>query len=124
MPEDRALWYQKQKQLLYESQTQKVIENIISTSAKEKDKKELINYYQKNIYRMDYKKYREIGCGIIGSGAIESAHRTVIQCRMKLSGQHWSKNGDQNMLRLRIVSMNHQWHKVIDILKKPHSLAA
>ncbi|MEO8764779.1 MAG: hypothetical protein ABI416_10850 [Ginsengibacter sp.] len=38
-------------------------------------------------------------CGIIGSGAIESAHRTVIQKRMKLSGQRWSKCGAQNILK-------------------------
>jgi hypothetical protein len=68
---------------------------------------------------MDYKKYREIGSGIIGSGAIESAHRTVIQKRMKLSGQHWSMSESKNMLRLRVISMNKQWHKVIDVLKRP-----
>ncbi|MDR2286775.1 MAG: hypothetical protein LBE04_04775 [Prevotellaceae bacterium] len=30
---------------------------------------------------MRYKQYRNMGCGIIGSGAIESAHRTLIQKR-------------------------------------------
>jgi hypothetical protein len=40
---------------------------------------------------MDYKHNQTIGCGIIGSGAIESAHRTVVQKQMKLSGQYWSK---------------------------------
>jgi len=58
-------------------------------------------------------------CGIIGSGAIESAHRTVIQKRMKLSGQRWSITGAENMLRLRVISMNKQWAKVVDLLKKP-----
>ena len=66
---------------------------------------------------MKYKEYRNIGCGIIGSGAIESAHRTVIQKRMKQSGQRWSIKGAKNMLRLRIISMNNQWDKVIDLLK-------
>jgi hypothetical protein len=73
---------------------------------------------------MDYKRYRSIGCGIIGSGSIESAHRTVIQKQMKLSGQHWSKTGSQNMLRLRVIAMNRQWHKVIEILKNPTCRAA
>ena len=66
---------------------------------------------------MKYKQYRNIGCGITGSGAIESAHRTVIQKRMKLSGQRWSTKGAKNMLRLRIISMNRQWAKVTDFLK-------
>jgi len=60
---------------------------------------------------------KNIGCGIIGSGAIESAHRTVIQRRMKLSGQRWGIKGAKNMLRLRVIAMNKQWAKVIDFLK-------
>jgi len=32
-------------------------------------------------------------CVLIDSGVIESAHRTVIQKRMKLSGQRWSTKG-------------------------------
>jgi hypothetical protein len=68
---------------------------------------------------MRYKQYRKTGCGIIGSGAIEAAHRTVIQKRMKLAGQRWSITGAKNMLRLRVISMNKQWGKVIDFLKTP-----
>jgi hypothetical protein len=65
-----------------------------------------------------------MGCGIIGSGAIESAHRTVIQKRMKLSGQRWSRQGAKNMLRLRVLAMNKQWAKVIDILKNANITSA
>ena len=68
---------------------------------------------------MKYKQYKTIGCGIIGSGAIESAHRTVIQKRMKQAGQRWSTKGATNMLRLRVISMNKKWAKVIDFLKSP-----
>jgi hypothetical protein len=73
---------------------------------------------------MGYAQYRTVGCGIIGSGAIESAHRTVIQKRMKLSRQCWSMDGVKNILRLKVISMNRQWLKVIDFLKYPHLNAA
>jgi len=66
----------------------------------------IINYYTSNINRMEYKTYKTIGAGIIGSGAIESAHRTLIQCRYKQSGQVWSMDGIQNMLNLRTVYQN------------------
>jgi hypothetical protein len=66
---------------------------------------------------MNYPQYQKMGCGIIGSGAIESAHRTVIQKRMKLSGQRWSKQGAQNMLNLRVVKKNNQWGKIVEISK-------
>jgi Uncharacterised protein family (UPF0236). len=117
-------WCKIQKELLLESEVKKVIENIEQTSAKQKDKDKLTSYYQHNIQRMDYKRYRNLGCGIIGSGAIESAHRTLVQRRMKLSGQHWTKQGAKNMLRLRVISMNKQWYKVIDILKKNYKMAS
>ena len=115
---EKKEWCEKQKELLLSSDVELVLDNIVSTHAKEEDKQRLITYYQNNKKRMRYKQYRNIGCGIIGSGAIESAHRTVIQKRMKLSGQRWSTNGVENMLRLRIISMNKQWSKVIDLFKK------
>lgn len=115
----REKWFREQKELLYDSQVEQVIENIRLTGSSKAEKEKLVNYYQSNVDRMDYRKYRTIGCGIIGSGAIESAHRTVIQKRMKLSGQHWSKTGSKNMLRLRVFSMNKQWHKVIERIKNP-----
>jgi hypothetical protein len=65
---------------------------------------------------MDYKKYRIIGAGLIGSGAIESAHRTVVQKRMKQSGQRWTRNRAQNMLRLRCTRLSGQWDKVINLI--------
>jgi transposase-like protein len=55
---------------------------------------------------------------------IESAHRTVIQQRMKLSGQHGSRDCANNMLRLRVIAMNKQWHKVINQLRLPANRAA
>ena len=43
---------------------------------------------------MQYKTYRQQGL-MIDSGPIEVAHRSVIQQRMKLSGQKWSVQGAQ-----------------------------
>ena len=110
-------WIKKQNDLLLKSEVKQVIKNIKKLSPQNEAAKKLIVYYQVNAYRMDYKKYKNIGAGIIGSGAIESAHRTVIQKRMKLSGQRWSEDGAQNMLRLRTGNMNGQWDKVIQLTK-------
>ena len=116
---EKKKWCEHQKDLLLDSDVEKVLDNINSTNAKETDKKKIKTYYKNNKERMKYKQYRNTGCGIIGSGAIESAHRTVIQKRMKLSGQRWSTKGAVNMLRLRVIAMNKQWAKVIDLLKMP-----
>lgn len=110
-------WIEKQKKLLLNSNVKQVIKNIGKLAPQNKAAKELISYYQANITRMDYKKYKQIGCGVIGSGAIESAHRTVVQKRMKQSGQRWSSTGAQNMLNLRVTYMNERWSNVIDMVK-------
>jgi len=111
-------WAKEQETLLKESEVATVIENIKKEAgAKNKTAQQLMEYYRNNQSRMDYKRYKQIGAKIIGSGAIESAHRTVIQKRMKLSGQRWGKRGAQNMLNLRTTYMNEQWTKVIQLAK-------
>ena len=55
---------------------------------------------------MNYQEYAKIWCGIIGSGAIESARRTLVQKRMKRSWQRWSWKGAQHILNLRVVRKN------------------
>lgn len=113
-------WVEKQRELLLESKATEVIANteaLPTAKRKQKVKAKLLAYVKANQQRMDYQHYRRIGCGIIGSGAIESAHRTVVQKRMKLSGQRWSKKGAKNMLSLRVIYMNNQWNKVIHLAK-------
>ena len=45
----------------------------------------------------------------IGSGEIESAHRYVIQARLKLAGAWWQEETAADMLALRTLRANGQW---------------
>lgn len=45
----------------------------------------------------------------IGSGEVESAHRSVIQARLKLSGAWWKEETAANMLALRTLRANDDW---------------
>lgn len=110
-------WVKKQCDLLMENKVGVVISNVRRLKSTKEEAKKLIEYYQANIDRMNYKDYQKIGCGIIGSGAIESAHRKVIQKRMKQSGQRWSMEGAQNMLNLRVIKCNQQWEKIVALTK-------
>lgn len=47
----------------------------------------------------------------IGSGEVESAHRTLIQKRLKLAGAWWRVDHAQHMLSLRVVRANGHWEK-------------
>jgi Uncharacterised protein family (UPF0236) len=122
--EAKNQWAEQMKELLLDSRVDCVMETVRLLDAKGEDALKLIAYFETNRDRMDYKHYRSIGCGIIGSGAIESAHRTVVQKRMKLSGQRWSRKGAQNMLKLRVTYMNDQYSKIIDLIKADAQQAA
>jgi hypothetical protein len=47
----------------------------------------------------------------IGSGEIESAHRYVLQQRLKLAGAWWKEETAADMLALRTLRANGEWHQ-------------
>ena len=55
----------------------------------------------------------------IGSGEIESAHRYVIQARLKLPGAWWVAANADNMLGLRTLRANNDWQQYWDQLQQP-----
>ena len=118
--DEGTAWAAQQKDRLLGSGVDMVIDAIASTPCRNKAAREardaLLNYYRNNRHRMDYARYRKIGCGIIGSGAIESAHRTIIQKRLKQAGQRWG-NGAQNVMNLRVMNQSGKWYKVIQNIK-------
>lgn len=126
--QQREQWMELQKSLLWESGVQTVLDNLgglcCSTSEAEKGRKDLVRYYQSNQRHMDYRQYRSIGAGLIGSGAIEAAHRNLIHKRMKLSGQRWTMEGAQHLLNLRCAKMSEQWNKVVQLISSPPAKAA
>lgn len=116
----RSDWVSKQKLLLLNDQVEKVISGIkemkCNTLVRQKAKKKILTYYENNKPRMKYKTYRAKGL-LIGSGPIESAHRTVIQKRLKQSGQRWTIKGAQFVANLRVANMSGLWEKVINLIK-------
>ena len=96
----------------------KYIMKIPCDTKKKKEKMEKLKVYiENNIDKMDYPKYIRNNY-LIGSGAIESAHRTVLQRRMKQSGQRWSIEGLKNMINIRALKMSGYWNKVEEIIYK------
>jgi hypothetical protein len=62
-------------------------------------------YFRTNQARMDYPLFRQQGLPL-GSGAVESAGRHLVQLRMKRAGARWSDAGAQAVLavRCRLIS--------------------
>jgi len=101
-----GLWKARLETLLYCGNNDALISELMacldegtSTQALEA-LDDLVRYYRANSTRMDYVKYRSVGLPI-GSGTVESAHRHVLQVRMKRAGQHWSLVRARRMVRLR-----------------------
>lgn len=71
---------------------------------------ETLGYFQNNLHRMDYPRYVANGWSI-GSGAIESACKTVVGQRLKLGGMRWGEKGTDDMCHLRALyrSEPRQW---------------
>lgn len=79
---------------------------------------QMINYFDRNRIRMDYKKYRGMGFSI-GSGAIESANKNVIQRRLKVPGARWNYQNADAMAHLRAEYCNGRFDEICGIQNNP-----
>jgi hypothetical protein len=68
----------------------------------------LANYFERNTPYMHYDQYLANGWPI-ASGVIEGACRHLVKDRCELSGMRWTKDGVENLLRLRAVAANGDW---------------
>ena len=114
----RAIWIKKQEKRLFKDQVDKVIEDIqnlpIKKAADSATKRKILTYYNNNQERMLYGRYQENGL-LIGSGPIEAAHRNVIQQRLKLAGQRWTKPGAQYIANLRVCRKSQRWNRIVEL---------
>lgn len=68
----------------------------------------LLDYLEKNAYRMNYLIYRSRGYQL-GSGAMESLHRSGSQIRLKLPGLKSLPETSQAIFNLRMLDLNGRW---------------
>lgn len=117
-------WIEEQRECLLKSELQTVLQSIQALEIETQLKDSIQEYLSKNAYRMDYQLYRQRGL-FIGSGAIESAHRTVVQKRLKRAGQRWTIQGAQQVLNLRVAWMSQRWKLVRNHIEPfEHQMAA
>lgn len=101
----RAVWKDTIATMLHRGQAADVVAQLqqcafASRGAARKALVDAANYIEKNLARMQYPVFRARGFPI-GSGMIESAHRYVLQARMKLAGQHWDPQRADRLAQLR-----------------------
>jgi hypothetical protein len=90
----------------YRGQAASVIEELKEIQKDTVDQQRLkalllaIGYFEENLPRMNYRKYKRLGLPI-GSGTVESACKNVVGGRMKQGGMTWSQIGADGMLQIR-----------------------
>ena len=72
--------------------------------------RQVTQYVQNNVHRMDYPRYRANGW-LIGSGHVEAACKTVVGQRLKGAGMRWGAQGAHAVATLRALfkSESGQW---------------
>jgi hypothetical protein len=63
---------------------------------------EVVGCLERHAHRMEYPEYLARGW-CIGSGAVESACKTVVGQRLKLAGMRWGEEGAHALCRLRAL---------------------
>lgn len=72
-----------------------------------------INYLAKHAGHMNYQQLREAGLPM-GSGAIESAIRRVVNLRLKGCGTMWLKENAEGMLVIRAAVLTDRWDESLE----------
>jgi|TARA_Y100000294_G_scaffold174805_1_gene193547 hypothetical protein len=126
------LWTKCATDLLWNGHVGELISELeaclfLSRGPKRKAIVDLIRYCKNNRKRMNYASFLEQELPI-GSGIIESAHKHVLQVRMKRAGQHWDPIRADRMATLRAAyrtaGANNLYPAIRRATDKSRSLAA
>ena len=114
-PKKATRWLKKQKARLLMGQTRKILRSLRvhreapAGSETETPVEDAFRYIGQRLEHLHYPEARKANLPI-GSGEVESAHRHVIQQRLKLAGAWWKETNAQAMLNLRVSRANDCWN--------------
>lgn len=113
-PNNEKAWLKQQKEHLKESRIAEVMSALkpyVESRAIPEEHapvRACYRYMNNRLNQLDYKSALDKELPI-GSGEIESAHRYVIQKRLKIAGAWWLEHNAEVMLALRVNRANNDW---------------
>jgi len=114
-PSNPALWLENQKQLLKANRWKQVLNELEAHLEPEALPDEQAparcahRYISRRTGQLDYAG--AIAAELpIGSGLIESAHRHILQQRLKIAGAWWKHENASAIAQLRVLRANHRWN--------------
>ena len=101
---ERPRWVKNQIASISDGKVAEILEELKQKHDKNQNDrlKRLIGYVKRFCDSINYNEYREKGYPI-GSGEIESAHKSVPQKRLKIPGATWHPSSIDPMLALRVL---------------------
>ncbi len=109
---ERKAWLKKQRTRLYRGAVGKVVEEIADLPGeKVQTEKE---YFANRQKQMQYAACKKAGVPI-GSGAVESAMRRIVNLRLKGNGIFWRQDNAEHILLLRCYAKAGRWHHLLPL---------
>jgi len=112
-PKKALGWLKKQKSRLAQGHAKKILRTLQAhrepPGSTETPVQDALRYIGQRLEHLHYAQARQANLPI-GSGEIESAHRHVVQHRLKLAGAWWKPTNAQAMLDLRVARANDCWN--------------
>ncbi|MCP4629555.1 MAG: hypothetical protein GY850_39535 [bacterium] len=106
----RATWVEPRLQDISRGQVDAILSELVREQATTPCHRvqRLIGYLTRFKEAVSYEQFKDQGYPI-GSGEIESAHKSIPQKRLKLPGATWHPDSINPMLALRLVKANEWW---------------
>jgi hypothetical protein len=114
-PEAQEAWMEEQKNRFKTGRAEQVLQSLLphmeapEIADSDAPVRQCYRYLIHRREQLNYQAALERGLPI-GSGEIESAHRYIVQQRLKRPGAWWKPANAEHMLALRLNRANHQWH--------------
>ena len=107
---DRPGWVKPRVRAISDGNVEAVLKELEEENDKNPNKrlKRLIGYIKRFYDALDYDNFKSLGYPI-GSGEIESAHKSIPQKRLKIPGASWHADSIDPMLALRILRADDWW---------------
>ena len=107
---DRPGWVKPRVRAISDGNVEAVLKELEEENIKNPNKrlKRLIGYLKRFYDALDYDNFKSMGYPI-GSGEIESAHKSIPQKRLKIPGASWHADSIDPMLALRILRADDWW---------------
>lgn len=111
-PESQAWLKDQAQRLKHEGPNQLLLE--LAELQRQQPQAELLSsnlaYLQKRKEQMQYPRFQGLGWPI-GSGAVESGNKLVVQARLKGAGMHWDEKNVNPMLAIRNILCSARWQQ-------------